>query len=882
MITMEFSKACKSSMLLLSGLLAWGCGSNRVEIEDMRCEYRYAPIGIDSPTPRFTWAYGSNSEESDAEFQQTACQLFVATEKRLLGTHSKNSWCSDTIYTTTPRVVFQDEGKLQSGTRYYWQVTAWDNTGKHKVTSPVANFETAFMHPNEWSATWISDNHDKDYPVAPMLRKAFAIDKEVAQARLYISAAAYYKVAVNGRPVTDTHLNPGFTHYDKRNLYNTYDITRLLCKGENVLSAVLGNGFYNEAAPVATWSYEQARWRNRARMIGEVHITYADGEKRIITSGPDWKTATGPYVQNNIYSGDTYDARLQPEGWDKPGFDDSQWENAVKVDAPSSQLVSQNMPPIVTDRDIAPVKVRSFGDTVYVYDFGINMSGVCTLFFKGEKGTRLSMQHGELLKDNGRIEMRNLDIYYKPMPGLDFQTDVYVSNGEEDTFTPDFTYHGFRYVEVRADRPVTLGKENLTAHFIHTAVPKVGKFSCSNQLLNSIWEAANQSYLCNLMSIPTDCPQREKNGWTADAHVTMELGLMNYDGITFYEKWLDDVIDNQNEEGRISGIIPSSGWGYDDWIGPVWDAAMFIVPMTIYQYYGDTRSIEKMWPVCSKYLTYLAGRENEEGTVTYGIGDWVFYKTQTPTDYTTTCYYYLDNLYMAQFAALLGKDGSCYAQKAEELKTLINRKYFDPQKAVYANGSQAAQGVALYLGIVPQEYEQQVADQLAAAIEKNGCLLDFGVLGSKTVLRALSQYGHADLAYRLAIREETPSWGNWIKQGFTTMAETWVLSPEFRDASVNHMFLGDINAWMYSALAGINYDEKQPGFEHILLTPHFVEGLDWVKAEYKSVKGLIRSEWKREKGHIILNVAIPVNTTATVKCNGQKIELGSGRHQLTF
>ena len=286
--------------------------------------------------------------------------------------------------------------------------------------------------------------------------------------------------------------------------------------------------------------------------------------------------------------------------------------------------------------------------------------------------------------------------------------------------------------------------------------------------------------------------------------------------------------------------------------------------------------------VCSKYLTYLAGRENEEGTVTYGIGDWVFYKTQTPTDYTTTCYYYLDNLYMAQFAALLGKDGSCYTQKAEELKTLINRKYFDPQKAVYANGSQAAQGVALYLGIVPQEHEQQVADKLAAAIEKNDCLLDFGVLGSKTVLRVLSRYGHADLAYRLAIREEAPSWGNWIKQGFTTMAETWVLSPEFRDASVNHMFLGDINAWMYSALAGINYDEKRPGFEHILLTPHFVEGLDWVKAEYKSVKGLIRSEWKREKGHVILNVTLPVNTTATVECNGQKIELNSGRHQLTF
>ena len=342
------------------------------------------------------------------------------------------------------------------------------------------------------------------------------------------------------------------------------------------------------------------------------------------------------------------------------------------------------------------------------------------------------------------------------------------------------------------------------------------------------------------------------------------------------------MIDNQNEEGRISGIIPSSGWGYDDWIGPVWDAAMFIVPMSIYHYYGDTRSIEKIWPVCTRYLDYLAGREDTEGAVTYGIGDWVFYKTQTPTEFTTTCYYYLDNLYMAKFSELIGKDGSRYAKKAEGLKALINQKYFDQSKAIYANGSQAAQGVALYLGIVPKEYEQQVADNLSMMIKANNNLLDFGVLGSKTVLRMLSKYGYADLAYQMAAQEEAPSWGNWIKQGFTTLGETWILSPEFRDASVNHMFLGDVNAWMYNVLAGINYDEQEPGFKHILIQPHFVKGLDWVKAEYKSVNGIIRSEWERKGEQVILNVTIPVNTNATVECNGKKIDLGSGKHQLTF
>lgn len=878
---MKLQIKSEKHMLALLGLLVWACNSNNIDIENMRCEYQAAPMGVDSPAPRFTWNY-TTSNEDETEFSQNSYQLCIATREQDLGNSSENSWQSDTIYSGIPYAIYQGAKKLKPRTRYYWQVTAWDKTGNHKITSPISSFETAQINQSDWTGVWITDNHDKDYPSAPMLRKSFTTQEKIQQARLYVSAAAYYKMTLNGQPVTSSHLNPGFTHYDKRNLYNTYDVTSLLHTGENVLSAVLGNGFYNEAAPVATWSYEQARWRNRPRMICEMHISYTNGEEQIITSDSSWKTATGPYAQNNIYSGDTYDARLAIAGWNKPGFDDSKWTNAIQVDAPSPLLISQNMPAIATEQFISPVNMRSFGDTVYVYDFGVNMSGVCTLSINGEKGTKVDLQHGELLKDNGRLEMRNLDIYYKPLPGLAFQTDTYILDGEQGTFTPDFTYHGFQYVEVRSDRPVKLTKESLTAQFIHTAVPPAGNFSCSNELLNKIWKAANQSYLSNLMSIPTDCPQREKNGWTADAHITMDLGLLNFDGITFYEKWLDDMVDNQNEEGRISGIIPSSGWGYDDWIGPVWDAAMFIVPMSIYHYYGDTKSIEKIWPVCVKYLDYLAGREDTEGTVTYGIGDWVFYQTQTPTAFTTTCYYYLDHLYMAKFAELIGKDGNRYAKKAEELKALINQKYFDQSKAIYANGSQAAQGVALYLGIVPKEYEQQVADNLSMMIKANNNLLDFGVLGSKTVLRMLSKHGYADLAYQMAAQEEAPSWGNWIKQGFTTLGETWILSPEFRDASVNHMFLGDVNAWMYNVLAGINYDEQEPGFKHILIQPHFVKGLDWVKAEYKSVNGIIRSEWERKGEQVILKVTIPVNTNATVECNGKKIDLGSGKHQLTF
>jgi alpha-L-rhamnosidase len=874
----KFTKSLNWRLMLLTGLLMLAnLGVNATKITRMRCEYQTSPINIDSPNPRLTWNY----IDGDA-FVQGSSRILIATDKKSLGKQGSKGFIFDSNLVAGNKAEFICNTALKPFTRYYWQVIACDKNGRDKVKSAIASFETAMTSPSEWHAKWISDSHDKDFYPAPMLRKAFNIQGKIKQARLYVSAAAYAKMEINGKAVTSAVLNPGYTHYDKRNLYDAIDVTALLNAGENVVSAVLGNGFYNEIANVATWSFEKARWRNRARLICQLRITLNDGTVQEIGSDGSWKTSTGPYIMNNIYSGDTYDATKEIPGWDKPGFNDAQWADATVVDAPSPLLVAQNNPPITVDREISAVDFKAFGDTMYVYNFGVNMSGFCRLNVKGEKGTKITLKHGEIQRPNGRLETGNIDVYYKPQPDVQFQTDTYILDGNNDEFVPNFNYHGFQYVEVRCDRPVTLTQESLKAQFFHTAVARTGDFSCSNDLLNKLWAAANQSYLSNLMSIPTDCPQREKNGWTADAHISQDLGLLNFDGITFYEKWINDMTDNITAQGRVSGIIPSSGWGYDDWIGPVWDAAIFIVPMNLYRYYGETRGIEAIWPTCEKYLKYLQGRENADKTVTYGIGDWVFYKTQTPTDYTTTCYYYLDNQYMAQFAKLIGKDGAKYAAKAEELKALINRKYFDKDKALYANGSQASQGVALFLGLVPAGYEQKVADNLSAMIEANGNYLDCGMLGSKTIIRMLAKYGHADQAFAIATKDEAPAWGNWIKKGLKALPETWKLSPDFRDASLNHVFLGDINAWMYNVLAGINYDEKTPGFKHILIQPHFVKGLDWVKAEYNSANGLIRSSWTRQGDNVVLNVTIPDNTTATIEANGKKMDVAAGNHQFKF
>ena len=878
---MKKQNVCMWSATGALALWLAACGGGKpAAVTDMRCEYMRSPIGIDAGTaPRFTWNYSGDDEE----FIQASCRVRIASSPDMLEdtAATPDVWLSPESFSDAGFVEYGGK-TLEPHTRYYWNVAIRDGEGG-LLLSPIDSFETAKAGREGWTARWITDTQDKEFAPAPMLRKSFEVKEGLREARFYASAAAYGKWAVNGEAVSANRLDPGYTHYDKRNLYAVSDVTGLLVPGENVLSAVLGNGFYNQQGRVATWDFEQARWRDRPRMICELHLIYGDGSREIVISDETWKTATGPYVSNNIYSGDTYDARKEIAGWDRPGFDDASWTSAVETAAPSPLLVAQQTPAVQVEREIAPVAMQAFGDTVFVYDFGVNMSGVCRLNVEGEEGTTLSLKHGELLKDDGRVEMGNIDIYFYPQPGAEFQTDVYtLRGGGRETFAPDFTYHGFRYVEVKADRPVRLGKDDLTALFFHTAVEPAGSFSCSNELLDKIWAATRQAYLSNLMSIPTDCPQREKNGWTADAHLSVDLGLLNYDGLLFYEKWLDDLVDNQREDGSIAGIIPSSGWGYSDWIGPVWDAVMFIIPEALYNYYGDRRAIEKVYPVCEKYLSYLRNRENEEGLVTYGIGDWVPYKTVTPTEFTTPCFYYLDYRTMARFAELTGRDGTAYAEKADRLRETINRKYFRPDSATYANGSQAALATALALGIVPEEYEQAVADRLFASVEATDYHLDFGTLGSKYALRMLARYGYADAAYKMAAQKDAPSWGAWIEKGFTTLAETWLLSPEFRDASVNHVFLGDISAWMVNVLAGINYDPEEPGFRHIVFRPHFVEGLDWVKAEYRSVNGPIRSEWKREGKKVVLKVTVPLNTRATLYADGREIPVEPGCHVFRF
>lgn len=810
----------------------------KAAFSNLRCEYLTDPVGIDVTHPRLTW---ENNLPGITDPSALAVEISTSPD-----------FSNSRIYTCSLPDRITLEIDSTPSTRYYWRVVS-DLPGAGNGKSAPASFETGKFGASQWEARWIGDGLPKETEEAPVFRKIFSIGSLPESARAYISSLGYFVMTINGKRVGDHHMDPGFTGYDKRSLYVTHDITPLLQKGDNTVEVTLGNGFAN-CQSIDTWGQENAPWRGRPIFICQIE---ADG-KTILATDDSWETALSPVIFNNIYTGDYYDARIKPSGW----------SNATPAQAPNMNPVAQSMPAIRPVMTLEARHLKSIGDTIHIYDLGKNIAGVCRLDVKGRKGTRIDMSHGELLKADGTLEQGNLNIYYHPLKEEEtFQTDRYIIGADDtpESFQPQFTYHGFRFVELRSSEPIPASDINLTGVMMRTAIPKIGSFRCSNPLLNRIYDATMLSYEDNIHSIPTDCPQREKNGWTADGHVAIDLGLLNYDGITLYEKWMNDFADNQRQDGNIAGIIPSAGWGYGDFPGPVWDAGLFIIPTALYDYYGDPTAMRRLYPTMLKYMDWLKGLRNDEGIITSGIGDWLPYNTVTPTDFTSTVYAFADYKMMARICRILGEDPRVWEEEAAAMRRRINDKWFDKEKALYANGSQAAQAVALYWDVVPEEDAQRVARNLNDMVVANGYALDFGMLGTKTVLRMLTKYGYPETAYRMATRTEAPSWGYWTdKCGYTTLAETWTLSPEFRDASLNHVFFGDICAWMVNDIVGLNFDPEHPGFENIIISPNYMKDLDWAEAEYHSIHGPIHVRWERDaSGTPHLTVDAPAGCTVT-------------------
>lgn len=694
---------------------------------------------------------------------------------------------------------------------------------------------------------------------APFLRREFAARAPLRRARAYVCGLGYYELRINGEKAGDAVLSPGYTSYDKRVLYSTHDITALVRTGDNAIGLILGTGWYG-VHQMAVWGFDHARWRGEPRAIAQIFLEYEDGRTEAIVTDETWRAAAGPITFDSIYGGESYDARLELPGWDAPGYDASLWDAAALVEAPQGILKAQRCAPIRITRSLTPVRIMDPSPGVFVCDMGRNFSGHVQLSLSGPAGTEVRMRYAERLGPDGRVTSGEIDgLMIKAQPPRRFQTDTYVlKGGGQEVWESRFVYHGFQYVEVTGF-PGRPSPENVRGRFTHTDMPPSGRFACSNELLNKIQAATCQAYLSNAQSIPTDCPQREKNGWTGDAHLAAEQGMLNFDSAAFYTKWLDDVADSQDDEGRIPVIIPTCGWGRG--CNPAWDSAYHLIAWYLYRYFGDRRILAEHYDRLRKYLDYLSAQARDQIMPPYSLGDWAPYETDTPTDLTTTAYYYLDHRMLAQAARVLDKteDAEAYEKRAEALRRAFHARFFDPTTHTYGNGSQCSLACPLHFGLVPAEHRAGVLSALVRAVEKRDYHLDVGVLGAKFVLRALSEGGRTDVAYRIATQTTLPGWGYWIQQGATTLWEDWKGT-----SSLNHVMFGDISAWFYKWLAGIDMADAESGDGRFVIRPHPVGDLTWVKAHHASIRGTIRSEWRRSTKEFSLTIEVPPNTAATV------------------
>jgi alpha-L-rhamnosidase len=856
-----FSRSNLSITLTIYLLISvFGSVQGQSRVTGLECEHLNSPIGIDEVRPRLSW----RMEDARQGISQLAYRILISKDSASLLKKTGDSWDSGKIASSLSLVIYNGQA-LEPFTKYYWTVTIWNNRNDIVTGEKVNSFETGMIKTSNWQGSWISDHNNENTLPAAHFRKEFTASKKIKTARAYIAVGGLYELYLNGQKVGNHRLDPMYTRFDRRNLYLSYDVAGQLQSGKNAIGVILGNGWYNHQS-LAVWNFDKAPWRARPAFCLDLRITYTDGTTEVIKSDQAWKTHTGPIISNSIYTGEHYDAHLEMPGWNTVNFDDKGWHGIALRAAPSKQIVSQAMHPIRNVEKIPAASIHKFNDSTYVFDLGRNIAGVTQVKINGKNGTIVKIKHGERLYKNGHVDLSNIDVYYRPKDNTDpFQTDLVILNGEGPLeFMPLFNYKGFQYVEVTSSKPIQLVKEDLCAYFMHSDVPAVGELHSSNNLINRLWWATNNSYLSNLFGYPTDCPQREKNGWTGDGHFAIETGLYNYDGITIYEKWLADHRDEQQPNGVLPDIIPTAGWGYGDANGTDWTSTIAIIPWNLYLFYGDSKALNDNYDNIKAYVNYITGISTN-GLTTFGRGDWVPVKSVSPLEYTSSVYYFVDATILSKAAKILGrqKDYRHYSALADKIKEAINAKYFNRETGLYGSGTQTELSMALQWGIVPDSLKKKVAASLAERVKADGMHLDVGVLGAKSILNALSDNGQAETAYNLAAQDTFPSWGWWIANGATTLYENWNIQAS-RDISLNHMMFGEIGGWLFKGLGGIYPDPQKPGFKNVILKPNFVSGLQYFESSHDGPYGRIISSWKRSGESVIYRVTIPANSGASI------------------
>jgi len=730
--------------------------------------------------------------------------------------------------------------------------------------------------PRAWSAKWIGRHHmmfryaDQLQP-APLYRREFTLEGPVRQATLHICGLGFYVARINGQRVGDQVLEPGPSQYDQRVRYSTHDVTSLVRAGANALGVMLGTGWYN-GHTVAFWNLDRAVWRDYPKLILELEVQLESGATVCLHSDGSWRVVEGPVRFDALRNGEHYDARAERPGWDTPGYNDSAWEQAVIVPGPGGLLEPQVAPPCRVMQTLTPVAVRRLASGAAVYDMGQNMAGWAQLRVSGPAGTEVVLRYAESCNADGDIDVRKMNRF---VVSGEFQTDRYILKGQgEEIWEPGFTYHGFQYVRVEG-LPGEPTLDTLRGRVVHTSFDAIGGVETSSETLNRLQTCTRWAYIGNFVGFPTDCPHREKNGWTGDAHLAAETGLWNFGAASAYGEWLDSIADCQRPSGQIPAIVPCSGWGYNWGSGPAWDSALILIPWYIYLYTGDRSHIDRLYPAMARYVGYLGSLATDH-IVHFGLGDWCSVDPRTvPSGITSTAYYYADTRLLARFARMTGskKDAAAFEALAVRIRRAFNAAFYRGN-GVYADGQMTAMACAVYQGLVEDDQRAAVVARLAEAVERNSYKVEFGILGAKYVPRVLAENGRADVAFKVFTQPELPGWANWLRQGATTLRENWDGSD-----SQNHIMFGDISACLYQYFAGIMPDPEHPGFSEVTVRPQPVEGLDAMSAWHRAPAGIIRSAWTREAGGITCDVTLPEGVTGMLHLpDGTRVALVPG-HQ---
>lgn len=707
-------------------------------------------------------------------------------------------------------------------------------------------------------------NTPEKFVAAPLFRKVFTMNS-AAEAQIKIAACGFYKIFINGEDITKGALAPYISNPDDIVYYDQYTVN--LNEGENVIGVMLGNGFVNNPAGWV-WDYDKAKYRSAPHFA----LQLVSGDL-VINADKSFKTAPSPITFDDYRYGEHYDANLELDGWNTVDFDDSAWNNSLSAPTPRGEIRLCEAEPIVVTREIKPKSITKTDDG-YLYDFGENCAGVCRLNISGKKGQRIEMRHGELLVDG------KLDIEYiwfpKNQNGIhwDFDkdnihNDIYICSGKEnETYTPSFTYHGFQYVLVSGITENQATPELLTYLVMNSDVKFCGDFATSDKTLTSLYDMTVRSDLANFYYFVTDCPQREKNGWTADAALSAEQILLKFDATKSFREWMRNVCKAQNTVGALPGIVPTGGWGFKWGNGPAWDGALATIPYFCYKYRGDTQIIHECAPAFVKYLHYLTTRNDENGLLAIGLGDWCqvgerYANPKAPLIVTDT----IMAIDIANKMALMLDAVNMTAQAefaraiAEQYREAFRKNLIDFDTMIVEGNCQSSQAMAIYYNVFTDAEKPQAFERLLQLIDAADGHMDVGVLGARIIFHVLSSFGCADLALNMIARPDFPSYGYIVELGLNTLWEKFTREPM---ESINHHFWGDITAWFVKAIVGIDYNPDATDLNRVDIKPHIVENLTDASAYFDSNNGRINCSWIKKDGKVTLTINIPDGMTGVI------------------